>query len=249
MTQGNHMNYKAGFIAVVLLLPYQHTHAQQQYTGPYAALLKKIELSNPAGSMSYDYSLQLKNMKTAKIEDQVNGRLYYEKDRFVDSNQVFTINKGSQYYCKLNHERKTAEVYNILLLKKKLGRKVNDEQPGTYMQIPFEEIGKNGSILVDSLSDKKKYIISISMKQQMLTHMRLLVNKSDYKLASGTFELLDRDFYSSADEDYRKIYHISNVRYTINPASFDQSRLFKVDGAKVTIARPYAQYTVNSLVK
>jgi hypothetical protein len=198
------------------------------------------------GEVSYDYKLCLKRTTSGQVTDSIRGRIYTTKGRYIDSNDAFFIGRNGDYYCKLDHRRKMAFVYDIRVVQRKFGAGgKNDDMAGLFA-LPDSLMQRHARITIDSAATGL-YRLTISSKGPAHSFVRFDLNRADYRIAG---------VYTEAEEasdgpglDYLRTYSARNVQYKVDPTVFNLGRLFTIKAGKVVLAPRYASYKLTQMIR
>ena len=237
-------NIKNTILLLLLLSCRQPLHAQ--IPGPVGDLLKKIRDNNMGRAISYDYNIELEQSSTHKKVDSVQGRIYYDKNRYIDSNAFFYTARSGNYYCKLNYAKKAATVYDLKAWSQKMHVSFTDKTPNP-IGITESMLAQDANVAVDT-SNRQFFRIGIRVRNQQVAYVQLDISRTDYTMVAAQLETIEADGPEDKDP-YKRTYKISNVNNNIGNSAFDLSGIFTVVQGRPQLSSRYAHYTLTELVK
>lgn len=197
--------------------------------------------------MQYDYKVTLENVVVAQNVDSMYGHLVVDGSQFVDSNKLCLIAKNSTRYCKLDHIDKTAIVFSLDELSRKLKMPlIND--PVKMVAITEELMNTQGQYVSLDQSSPVFYRLIFRFKEQQLSYAQLDFKKADSSLMAAFFRLEDETEPGTVS-NYRRNYHIYNIRSTIRVNAFDLSRIFQMKDGQPVLSPKYARYTLIKIMQ
>ncbi len=196
-----------------------------------------------AMELTYDYKVCLVALEYKRVIDSTVGKLYRFGRNYADSTSEAETIVSDRYYCKLDHDRKKATVYELALLQKKLGLKLADTGPG-QLQVNDSFALKHGSLHVDS-SQRYEYLVSWQVEGLPHTNFGLRLRKSDYAVTEFTMEETE---YEAEKPTYLRRRSIYNIGHAVPTAMFNVSRFFTRTGSGIVLAPKYAEYKLKYLI-
>jgi len=234
------LSRKYGMMLIILCLGIKAT---AQIPGPLGELLDKIRRHSGA-YMAYDYEIRLKRLSDGKITDSVRGHLCNAPNHYRDSNTVFFTARAGDYYCKLNHKKKTATVYDLKQLSQQV--KFNLETPAADPYGISEALTDPGTRVRVDTSDKRLYRLVCQFADRKLRSLQLDLKREDYSLTAATFETLEENDPEDKDP-YVRIYRLYRVQQHKDAPLPDLGGIFRLEQGKILLSKAYANYTLNEL--
>lgn len=238
-------NRKIKIIGIVISACCVAQSAMAQYwpLGNLVSMKPKMQYDH----MQYDYKVTLENVTTATNVDSMYGHLVISGRQFIDSNKLCYIAKNNTQYCKLDHIDKTATIFSLEELSKKIRMPLIDD-PVSRINITEELMSSPGQYHTIDVSSPMCYRISFTFKDQDISYAQLDFKKADSTLMSAYFQLEDKEGDDMAII-YRRSYHIYNIRSTVREEIFDLSRIFRLRDGQPTLTKKYNDYKLIKLMQ
>ncbi len=206
-------------------------------------MLQQIRKVNTSKQISYRYAIYLADAATNSKTDSITGSLYKNGTSYIDSNSTSNVIFHDKYYCKLDHNRKVALVYDADILKKKLNMSLEDES-GTTIVVPDSVILKNARSVVKTTADGN-YRIQLFFSNQAVLKTEFLVDKNSYLVKEMDMEAYDIE---TGDKSQVRHYSIRDISYTVPAYRFNLDNYFSISKDKVSLNKRYTHYTLKTLI-
>jgi hypothetical protein len=200
-------------------------------------LIRKLKMANQKPDMAYDYKVILYDALQNKKLDSAAGRLAVKDGAYLDSNGYTYTARVGDYFCRLDHAKKTATVCDMKVLAKKMGVRLENNESKLLYNISDSLLLNEGNVAIDS-SDALVYRVSVRLKHHSLSYAQMDFWRTGYKLAAAHFETV----YKNAGEHRITSVTIRNVKHQLEQSSFDLSRVYSLSGGKAVLAPRYAHY-------
>lgn len=213
-------------------------HAQTQLQ----QFVKRVNvLDRP--NVSYDYKVHLLNTHTNKIEDSIIGRIYKREYEYFDSSGSAIAMVQGNYYCKLDHQRKEALVYDIEFIQRKLNLKI-DRQSANALVIPDSIIFRYANLTTDT--SREYHIYKWTLKNGPASACTAIIERGTLKLTRLSLETVETG--DDGEPAYKRICTIYNIRNEFPLSAINMRRFCEVNGNKVTLTSKYAGYNLKKLI-
>lgn len=206
-------------------------------------ILQQIKKVNNSKQIRYRYAVYLVNTVSNQKTDSLTGVLYKNSYYYIDSNSTSNVMFNGKFFCKLDHSKKSAEVYDVSVLKSKLGMSF-DEDGGTTVAMPDSIVMKYAKSSVKVLPDGN-FRVQLVFSNQALLKTEFIVEKNTYLVKNVLIETNDTD---GGDKDIIKVYSMADIQYAVPMYRFNQDNYFKLSGTKVLLNKRYANYSLKTLI-
>lgn len=210
-------------------------------TGLYQYLKEIYTLDRP--TVCYDYKVQLFDQKSGTLLDSLSGRIYRKGIEYIDSSTAAWTAVSGNYYCKLDHPRKEATVYDIDLIQRKLNLKI-DRNGSSLLVIPDSVIAKHGQVTLDSSNGLYRYRCTVPMMPGIA--LSATIDKKTRSLVNVVYETQETE--GGDGSRYRRVCTIYKIRNEIPSSVFNLEPVFRISGGKVNMNTKYAGYNLKTLI-
>lgn len=207
-------------------------------------LMNKIRDANKVSVISYDYKIYRRDANSHKALDSIVGRLYKKDSEYLDSNRSAITAVIGGFYCKLNNIERTATVFDVAALKKKINLKTPDAS-SAIIALPDSIIRKYGKI---SIQNENKGIgkMTVLLEGPFHTSLSLEYDQQSYLIRS--VKMITK--VTKEDDMYETAYSMNNFNRVIAPGVFNYSRFFTLNTDKKTVlSGKYAGYKLDTITK
>lgn len=203
-------------------------------------LMRRFSEANRQLNMVYDYRLWLWNKTLKKNVDSSSGHLSLYAGQYIDSTATSITARIGKYFCKLDHNDKTAVVVDMEALGKSVGIRVENDEQKILFQLSDSVIRKyNGNYVVDT-SHRDFYRLKAQLKDHPVSYVQVDFRKDNFRILSAYIELEEQEGGDAPVYLTRLFLH--QVRPLSDPGLFDTSRFFSIRGSKVILSKKYATY-------
>ncbi len=228
---------------IILLLAVFATGTEVQAQPSFFQQLKKINTLDRS-NVAYSYTIQLYETGTRKVTDSITGKIYKIGNEYVDSSNAALVAVSGKYYCKIDHQRKEARVYDIELIQKKLNLKI-DRKAGHVLTIPDSLLVQYGRLEVDT--GKAFYTCRWSLNQGSSPVFTALIEKKTLRLTEVILETAEQEDGEAAA--YRRSCRIRNIKNDIPYSAISLDNIFRISGEKVVLNSRYAHYNLKTIIQ
>ncbi len=193
-------------------------------------------------TLSYRYSVSLVDLRTGRVIDSNSGRLYRSGNEFVDSNKEFYTAITDRYFCKLDRSRKVVSIYQLDVLKRKLG--IDPGIPRNTINI-MDSLGFKSPVPQIDTSAREYYSLTWQLASPVQSSFCIWIDKKSYRLLSVRIAALE---YIDEKHRYNRLCTISDISATPAGEPVDLRSIFRIEARKVVMASKYADYTVKSII-
>lgn len=207
--------------------------------GQVNTLLNKVRLANSKPTMSYDYRIVLKNLKTKINVDSSLGCLFVKDGQYLDSNNYNLSARVGDYYCKLNYQDRTATICDMASLAKKSAFRLENNEHKYLYNITDFILSKNGNIIIDS-SNSHYYRIKVKLFNYEISYAQLDVRRDNHKLIAAYFETEEHE----NGRHYLTKMYLNNIKDKVDDKIFDLARIYTIKATKPILSKRYLNYTL-----
>lgn len=207
-------------------------------------VFEKIKKANKADAITYTYRVYMVNKASGVAEDSIKGIFFKHKHDYLDSNSTQLTTFDGKHYCKLDFIQQTAMVYDANYLKGTLGLSI-DSSNQNIISIPDSIIIKYGNVKIDFPKDRNVIVARITFEEQVYSSIAVELDKNSYRIITMKLEtdLAER----MNGDDYKKVYIIEKVNYSVNAGKINMERFVTARNGKVALTNKYAKYKLTSL--
>ncbi|HTN16187.1 MAG TPA: hypothetical protein VL092_00795 [Chitinophagaceae bacterium] len=200
-------------------------------------LIRKLRAANQKPDMAYDYKIVLYDAIQKKKVDSAVGRLAVVNGAYLDSNNYTCTARVGDYFCSLDHAKKTATICNMKILAKKMGTRLENNEAKTLYNISDSLLLNEGNMTIDS-SDTRMYRVSIRLKNNALSYAQMDFWRNGCKLAAVHLETV----YKSPGEHRITSVTIRNIKHQPGEACLDVSKIYSLSNGKAVLSPKYTHY-------
>lgn len=206
-------------------------------------ILQQIKKVNNSKQIRYRYAVYLVNTASNQKTDSITGMLYKNSYNYIDSNSASNILFNGKFFCKLDHSQKTAEVYDVSVLKSKLGMSF-DEGGGTTIAVPDSIVARYARSNVQILPDGN-FRVQLVFSNQALLKAEFIVERNTWLVKNVLIETKDTD---GGGDNFIRVYSMADITYSVPMYRFNQDNYFKVAGDKIQLNKRYSKYSLKTLI-
>jgi hypothetical protein len=213
-------------------------YAQLQHA-QYAIYLEAIKrvMNNP--TLGYNYSVVVQSNKSGVTPETIKGYLYRSGKDYVDSNSLALNIVSSGYYLKADMTNKTAYLYNLASVERRIGLKPEDIQ-NSVLDIPQAMMDKMGTLTADESPAQINLNYTLKEKSGHIQKLYFTIQKSDMSL---TAIRIDTENNGQIINYYLKDFSNKDAGNKLSIA-----RYFTVMGKKAMLKGIYKSYKLNAVL-
>ena len=230
---------------VLLCLASFRASAQWQHL-KYLPYLQGANLKLKSPVLSYRYVVTLVDKDNRSALDSIGGVLIKSYGNYMDSNTNGISLVSDGYYMKAQKNNKTAVVYNIAAIQKKLGMK-SEDMGNDLVTIPDSLLNQFSDLRVQELPSV--LVLTYTMKREagILEEIEFSINRKDMSLLGLKLSFDELDRWGSST-GYSKIYYLYNFSNRIEPGAIELERFLSIKEGKVKLKGSFGSYSLNTLL-
>lgn len=203
-----------------------------------------LKINNPV--LTYRYKVVLVDNEQQNRIDSVFGFLSRSYGNYLDSNSHTMSMVSDGYYLKTDAIKKTAHVFNISALQKKLGMQPED-MGNSLISVPDSVLFKLSDLNVEETADV--LVLNYKMKpgSGMLKEMVLRINRKDMSIIQLMMTVDEEDRWG-ASTGYSKIYYLTDFENKVDPARMVLGKYVHITQNNARPLGKLQSYSINSIL-
>lgn len=207
-------------------------------------ILAKLHAANANKTLSYEYKVYLSEAGKIGAVDSIIGKLYKKGDSYFDSSSVCLTVVNDKFFCKIDKDAKEVIVADLEKMYKKLGSSFSSVKPG-IIDVEDSVILKYGEAKVSN-ANNGNYVINIWLQQQNLSNIKMIVDKSSYKILNMEFIIDEMDKYGEKS-GIKRIYKMGHFQPGFDERLLSLNRFVGVEKNKIILNPRYKSYHLLSI--
>ncbi len=242
------MTFRQTFIGLAIMFcccfTIKNACAQQQLK--YMSYLQMASFKVNSPVLSYRYRVLMVDREHNVTTDSVSGFLLKSYSNYMDSNAVALTMVSNGYFLKADKKNKTAYLYNIARVQKKLGMKPEDMN-NTLLALPDSLLHKYSDLKALELPDVLVLTYTMKPGSGMLQEMELKINRKDGTLLSLKMTTDEQDKWGSSS-GYSRVYFMDRFTNTPDPGKLDIQRFVNIQNSKAVPTERLRSYAIHSFL-